>query len=131
MIILVYSKTNDDNFQERLGFSEYSYYFVLKEFLPILNQLGVVIRVSAPAREVDAIYHSAVKHGQSCVFLCFAPPHLIPGIHLAISRFELLSRVNGSFSRCFSLCILHATILQLLLVLFPVVSLHVLLCLVL
>src|SRR5579883_1120818 len=78
MIILVYSKTNDRNFRERLGYSEYSYYFVLKEFLPLLNQLGVVIHVSDPAREVDPIYHNAIRHGQDCVFLCFAPPHLMP-----------------------------------------------------
>lgn len=75
MIIIVYSKTTDDNIQSRLGFPEYSYYFVLKEFLPVLHQLGIVIRVRDPAREVDPIYHSAVRHGESCVFLSFTPPH--------------------------------------------------------
>jgi glycosyltransferase involved in cell wall biosynthesis len=78
MIILVYSETNDGNFQERLGCSEYSYYFVLKEFLPILKQLGMVIPVTNPEWQVDPIYHSAIRHGQSCVFLCFAPPHQTP-----------------------------------------------------
>ena len=78
MIILVYSKTTDSNVRERLGYSEYSYYFVLKEFLPLLNQLGIVIRVDDPETEVDPIYHNAIRHGQDCVFLCFAPPHLTP-----------------------------------------------------
>jgi len=75
MIIIVYSETTERNIQEKLGFSEYSYYFVLKEFLPALQEIGIVVRVTDPATEVDAIYRSAVREGQDCIFLSFTPPH--------------------------------------------------------
>ena len=42
MLIIVYSETNDETLKENLGKPEYSYYFVLNEFLPVLRQLGTV-----------------------------------------------------------------------------------------
>ena len=78
MIIVVYSKMNAAMVEKNFGESEYSYYFVLKEFRPILQQLGTVATVSDPWREVDAIYHDAVKRGEDCVFLSFSPPHQTP-----------------------------------------------------
>lgn len=75
MIIIIYSDTNASSIETNLGLPEYSYYFVLKEFRPVLEQLGIVVVVSDPAREVDAIYHNAIAHGTSCVFLSFSPPH--------------------------------------------------------
>ncbi|MQR02596.1 glycosyltransferase [Glaciimonas soli] len=75
MIIIIYSDTNAGSIVANLGLPEYSYYFVLKEFRPVLEQLGIVVTVSDPAREVDDIYRSATAHGESCVFLSFSPPH--------------------------------------------------------
>ncbi|PRC93962.1 glycosyltransferase [Solimicrobium silvestre] len=75
MIIIIYSDTNAGSIEKNLGMSEYSYYFVLKEFRPILEQLGIVVTVTDPAREVDTIYRNAQAHGETCVFLSFSPPH--------------------------------------------------------
>lgn len=75
MIIIIYSETYKGMVEKRLGESEYSYYFVLKEFRPVLERLGIVVAVGDPAHEVDALYRSAAAHGESCIFLSFAPPH--------------------------------------------------------
>jgi len=75
MIIIIYSETNAGSIVANLGLPEYSYYFVLKEFRPVLEQLGIVVTVTDPAREVDDIYRSATAHGEACVFLSFSPPH--------------------------------------------------------
>ncbi len=75
MIIIIYSDTNAGSIEKNLGLPEYSYYFVLKEFRPVLEQLGIVVTVTDPVREVDAIYRNAQAHGQPCVFLSFSPPH--------------------------------------------------------
>ena len=75
MIIVIYSDTNASSIVSNLGLPEYSYYFVLKEFRPVLEQLGIVVTVMNPALEVDTIYRNAKAHGESCVFLSFSPPH--------------------------------------------------------
>mgnify|MGYP003945750237 FL=1 len=75
MIIIIYSETNAGSIASNLGLPEYSSYFVLKECRPVLEQLGIVVAVTDPAREVDEIYRSALAHGESCVFLSFSPPH--------------------------------------------------------
>jgi glycosyltransferase involved in cell wall biosynthesis len=76
MIFIVYSETTESMIEKVLGRSEYSYYFVLKEFRPVLERLGMVVTVTDPPREVDKIYHAARQIGQDCVFLSFTPPHL-------------------------------------------------------
>ena len=75
MIILVYTKYNKDNIKESIGKSEYSYYFVLKKFLPILEQIGEVRRIEDPVLEVDTVYEQALQEGKACVFLSFTAPH--------------------------------------------------------
>jgi glycosyltransferase involved in cell wall biosynthesis len=75
MIIIIYSETYKGVVEKRLGESEYSYYFVLKEYRPILERMGIVVAVADPANEVDAIGRSAAAHGESCIFLSFTPPH--------------------------------------------------------
>ena len=76
--ILVYAPIPLGQVGDRLGAAEYSYSFVLKAFLPVLETLGTVIEVVDPAREVDALFDEAVDAGEDCVFLCFAPPHRAP-----------------------------------------------------
>jgi len=73
--ILVYSETSAANLQSRLGTAEYSYYFVLREFMPVLQSLGDVQVIQEPAREVDPIFLACREAGQPCVFLSFSPPH--------------------------------------------------------
>lgn len=78
MIIIVYSETFKGNVHKQLGESEYSYYFVLKEFRPLLEKFGIVVAVGDPVHEVPAITRSAAEHGETCLFLSFTPPHLTP-----------------------------------------------------
>jgi glycosyltransferase involved in cell wall biosynthesis len=75
MIFLVYSETAADTVDANLGLSEYSYYFVLKIFRPLLEEMGVVIAVQDPENEVDRVWRNAKAHGEDCVYLSFSPPH--------------------------------------------------------
>ncbi len=75
MKILIYSEVTAASIARSLGMPEYSYYFVLREFRPVLERLGEVIAVDDPAREVDAHYAAARAAGERCVFLSFSPPH--------------------------------------------------------
>ncbi len=74
MISIVYSATTSGNVLQRLGVADYSYYFVLKAFSPVLETFGPVIVVADPA-EVDPIYHASRARGEECIFFSFTPPH--------------------------------------------------------
>ena len=75
MIIIVYSGTRADTVATDLGKADYSYYFILQKYLPILRELGEVRFVDDPEREVDEIYAEALAAGSAAVFLSFSPPH--------------------------------------------------------
>ncbi|SDI59204.1 glycosyltransferase [Pseudomonas panipatensis] len=75
MRFLVHSEVGAAQIASSLGLPDYSYYFVLKEFLPLLRELGEVIVVEHPQAEVDALYEQARERGEACVFLSFTPPH--------------------------------------------------------
>lgn len=75
MLFLIYSATDSSSIESSLGLPEYSYYFVLKEFRPMLEKLGRVQVVKSPETEVDAIYDSCLASGEDCVFLSFSPPN--------------------------------------------------------
>ncbi len=75
VILLVYSDTNSQTISRNIGRSEYSYYFVLRCFRPLLAQIGIVIEVTDPRRQVDEIWCNARCHGEDCKFLSFSPPH--------------------------------------------------------
>src|SRR3954470_9360341 len=78
MVIIVHSETNAALIARNLGESEYSYYFVLEAFRPVLEKVGSVITVRDPRREVDAIHRRATRSGEDCIFLSFSPPHRTP-----------------------------------------------------
>ena len=78
MILLIHTSTAASRIQQQLGRPEYSYRFVVEEFRPLLDELGIVIEVDDPERQVDAIHASCRRHGESCVFLCFMPPNKTP-----------------------------------------------------
>jgi glycosyltransferase involved in cell wall biosynthesis len=78
MIIITYSAANDLSIATQIGRSEYSYYFVRKEFERVLQDLGKVVVVENPRVEVDPIYFDARRRGEPCVFLSFTPPQFTP-----------------------------------------------------
>lgn len=78
MIFLVHSAINAQTIQNSLGLPEYSYYFVLKAYLTVLEELGTVIQISDPETEVDLHYDQACQQGVPCVLICFSPPHRAP-----------------------------------------------------
>lgn len=77
MIILVGSKIDQSTIHVSLGKSEYSYFFLLKEFLPALEQIGEVIAVK-DTDEVVALTARYRAEGKAVVFLSFSPPHQVP-----------------------------------------------------
>lgn len=77
MIIFVHSQVNAESLTASLGLPQYSYYFVLKKFLPVLETLGTVIQV-AKSEEINALVEKHEKLGEHCIFLAFCPPDFVP-----------------------------------------------------
>ena len=77
MNFILYSDVNDYSISQSLGRPEYSYYFVLKAYRPVLESLGQV-HVVASVAEVDPLYQTLRQAGQECLFLSFSPPHKTP-----------------------------------------------------
>lgn len=75
MLFIIYSATDASSIKSDLGMPEYSYYFVLKEFRPLLERLGRVVVVKRPEVEVDPLYDECVANDEPCVFLSFSPPN--------------------------------------------------------
>jgi glycosyltransferase involved in cell wall biosynthesis len=73
-VFLVYSAQTKDTIQTSLGEPEYSYFFVLKAYMPVLKTLGEVRIISDPSTEVDPAFESCRMQGQHCIFLSFCPP---------------------------------------------------------
>ncbi|KAE9647316.1 glycosyltransferase family 4 protein [Pseudomonas sp. PB106] len=77
MNFILYSDVNDSSISQSLGRPEYSYYFVLKAYRPVLESLGRV-HVVASTAEVDALYQQLLAAGEDSVFLSFTPPQKTP-----------------------------------------------------
>lgn len=77
MNFILYSDVNDGSISQSLGRPEYSYYFVLKAYRPVLESLGRVHVVQTPA-EVDRLYHELRLKGEDSLFLSFTPPQKTP-----------------------------------------------------
>jgi glycosyltransferase involved in cell wall biosynthesis len=75
MIIAVHSSYDARTIANNLGAPEYSYWFVRKAFTPLLEQFGLVVPVTDPAREVDAVRRGAAKQGMAAAYFSFDPPH--------------------------------------------------------
>lgn len=73
-----YSEIDDATIESRLGEADYSYYFVLKAYVPLLEQLGTVSTISQIDNTFIADCKAAMEDGQDCCLLAFAPPHKIP-----------------------------------------------------
>ncbi len=77
MIILVCSKIGHANIQASLGKPEYSYYFLLKEFLPALKRIAQVVVLDSVS-DVDRLYRQYTEAGDQVVFLSVSPPQQTP-----------------------------------------------------
>ncbi|MBB6340543.1 glycosyltransferase involved in cell wall biosynthesis [Pseudomonas fluvialis] len=77
MIILVSSKISQKNIHDSLGKPEYSYYFLMKDFLPALERVGRVFHVQSE-EEVEALHDCFTNLGEEIVFLSVSPPHQTP-----------------------------------------------------
>ncbi|WP_137817363.1 glycosyltransferase [Pseudomonas sp. 2FG] len=77
MIILVGSKIDQSTIQASLGKPEYSYFFLMKDFMPALEQIGTVILVKSLV-EIESLYARYRAEGQPIIFLNFSPPHQVP-----------------------------------------------------
>lgn len=81
MRFICYSAYAEKDIGSNLGVPEYSYYFVLQKFLPLLKQMGEVILVDKPLQQVDEIYLQARQQDIPCVFLSFtAPQNTVMGL---------------------------------------------------
>ncbi|MEE9099442.1 glycosyltransferase family 1 protein [Pseudomonas nitroreducens] len=76
-LILIGSKISQDTIHSSLGKPEYSYYFLMKEFVPALQCLGSVVEVKS-LDEVDALFDLHSAQGRKVVFLSFSPPQQTP-----------------------------------------------------
>jgi glycosyltransferase involved in cell wall biosynthesis len=76
-LILIGSKINQESIQRSLGKPEYSYFFLMKEFIPALQRLGTVVEVKS-LDEVDALYDLHSAQGRKVIFLSFSPPQQTP-----------------------------------------------------
>jgi len=77
MKFILHSDIDAASIRNSLGKPEYSYYFVLKAFQPVLEQLGPVELVRDPAAEVDPIFEASAARGEDCVFVSFSPPNAV------------------------------------------------------
>ena len=72
---LVHSPTGAKLTANALGAAEYSYGFVLRAFVPLLERFGTVYTVDDPVSQVDPLYEAHLARGEASLFLSFAPPH--------------------------------------------------------
>ena len=77
MVFLVYSTETDQTITSSLGLADYSYFFVMKKFLPVLERLGRVLAVDNPAT-IDSIYDAQRARGRAVILLSFTPPQRTP-----------------------------------------------------
>jgi glycosyltransferase involved in cell wall biosynthesis len=75
---LVYSPQNDGNIADAMGTIDYSYYFVMRRFVPLLRRIGVVIEVRDPERDAERLNPMLQRYGIDVVLLSFAPPNKTP-----------------------------------------------------
>jgi glycosyltransferase involved in cell wall biosynthesis len=102
MKFILHSEIDAAYIRDNLGKPEYSYYFVLKAFLPAFERLGTVELVRNPAEDVDRIYEACVASGEDCVFVSFSPPHLVAlGLKcptILVIAWEFSSLPDGSWA---------------------------------
>ncbi|GAB5452322.1 MAG: hypothetical protein Hals2KO_26500 [Halioglobus sp.] len=73
-----YSAIDESSIATSLGEPDYSYYFVLKAYQPLLDALGTWEIVAALDDSFAEAWQQRVATGTPCYVLAFAPPHKIP-----------------------------------------------------
>ncbi|TXH43836.1 MAG: glycosyltransferase family 1 protein [Actinobacteria bacterium] len=76
-VFLVYCPVTDDTISDLLGRPDYSYYFVMKRFAPLLAELGDVRQVK-DLDDLGEAVESARADGGDPLLMLFAPPHEVP-----------------------------------------------------
>jgi glycosyltransferase involved in cell wall biosynthesis len=71
---LVYTPQKSSTIADALGKADYSYFFVMQHFAPLLRRFGEVTVVSDPTAEVARIR----ARGDTPLLLLFMPPHKVP-----------------------------------------------------
>ncbi|MEM8561681.1 MAG: glycosyltransferase [Pseudomonadota bacterium] len=99
MIFLVYSPIAADDIETSLGVADYSYYFVMQRFLPLLEEYGdVCVLKRAPTDAEIELY----KKSGPCVYLSFAPPDKLADVSacpvIPVFAWEYSTLPNESFS---------------------------------
>lgn len=104
MIFVVYAAENDDSIKTSLGVSDYSYYFVLKSYVPVLNKIGTVFildNLEEQAETLGRLYQDCISSGEPLVLLSFTPPHFTetnqPWPSLAVFAWEYSSIPMGGW----------------------------------
>ncbi len=77
MIILVGSKIDQANIQNSLGKPEYSYFFLMRDFIPVLERLGHV-RIVDSVGQIETLCECYRAAGEEVIFFSFSPPHQVP-----------------------------------------------------
>lgn len=77
MIFLVGSKIDQTSIRSSLGKPEYSYYFLMKDFLPLLERLGTVMVVESLS-DVERLTDEYRATGETVVYFSFSPPQQVP-----------------------------------------------------
>lgn len=77
MIILISSKISQADIHASLGKPEYSYFFLMKDFLPALERIGTVIQVQS-RDEIESLHASYSAQGEAVIFISVSPPHQTP-----------------------------------------------------
>ncbi len=105
MRILLYCNTTQESINRRLGTPDYSYWYVLDAFRPVLESLGTVEVLDDPAL-VDPIWRRCQAEGEACVLLSFAPPHRTPlGLEcptIPVFAWEYPNLPKGTDESCWS-----------------------------
>lgn len=77
MTFFVYTQQNEASIESSLGFVDYSYFFVMQKFLPVLRRLGRTVVVNDIA-EIEALFEAQLVSNDNAVLFCFVPPHRAP-----------------------------------------------------
>jgi glycosyltransferase involved in cell wall biosynthesis len=77
MTFFVYTQQNETSIESCLGFVDYSYFFVMQKFLPVLRRLGRTVIVSDVAG-TEVLAEERLVPDKRDVLFCFAPPHRAP-----------------------------------------------------
>ena len=78
LYFLVYAPQSGESMGQELGRADYSYFFVMRYFVPVLESLGTVVQLKVLASEADRCFDEVTRNGGQALLLLFMPPHKIP-----------------------------------------------------